>query len=36
MEYTILLTRTYLTSFTIDAESSVDALEKFKAMGDER
>ena len=36
MEYTIVMNRWYNTSFTIEADSSEQALEKFNALGDER
>jgi hypothetical protein len=36
MQFTILLRRTYLTSFEIEADSPNDALDKFKAIGDEK
>ena len=36
MKYTILLKRTYLTSFEIDAESSNEALSKFNELGDDK
>ena len=36
MQYTIVMNRTYSTSFTIDAESSEEALKKFNELGDEK
>lgn len=36
MEYTIVMNRTYSTSFTIDAESSEEAIKKFNELGDSK
>lgn len=35
-EITVIMNRTYTTSFTVKAESNEEAIEKVKAMGDDK